>query len=89
MTTIRTIAVTVRLSNTLNAQLNDRAQAEQTSCSEVLRKALEQYFETTEQAALLDDLRQNLLARMESLEHCLVGEIKNLVADNDQEGGQQ
>lgn len=66
MTTKRTTAVTVRLNKTLIAQLNDRAQLEETSGAEVMRKALEHYFAASEQAALLDDLRGNLLARLEA-----------------------
>ena len=72
MSATRTTAVTVRLGNALAEQLAGRAQLEGTTSADILRKALEKYVEGSEQHAMLDDLRQGLLARLESLERCIV-----------------
>lgn len=87
MTATRTTAVTVRLGKALAEQLTDQAQSEGTTCADILRKALEKYVEGKEQHAMFDDLRQGLLARLESLERSVVAEIGNLVAMDDDQGG--
>lgn len=89
MSATRTTAVTVRLGKALAEQLTGQAQLEGTTSADVLRKALEKYVESTERQAMLDDLRQGLLARLESLERCIVAEIGNLVAVDDGQGGAQ
>lgn len=89
MPATRTTAVTVRLGKALAEQLTGQAQLEGTTSADVLRKALEKYVESTERQAMLDDLRQGLLARLESLERCIVAEIGNLVAIDDGQGGAQ
>lgn len=87
MTATRTTAVTVRLGKALAEQLTDQAQSEGTTCADILRKALEKYVEGKEQHAMFDDLRQGLLARLESLERSVVAEIGNLVEMDDDQGG--
>lgn len=87
MTATRTTAVTVRLGRALAEQLTDQAQSEGTTCADILRKALEKYVEGKEQNAMFDDLRQGLLARLESLERSVVAEIGNLVEMDDDQGG--
>lgn len=87
MTATRTTAVTVRLGKALAEQLTDQAQSEGTTCADILRKALEKYVEGKEQNAMFDDLRQGLLARLESLERSVVAEIGNLVEMDDDQGG--
>ena len=87
MTATRTTAVTVRLGKALAEQLTDRAQSEGTTCADIMRKALEKYVEGKEQHAMFDDLRQGLLARLESLERSVVAEISNLVEMDDDQGG--
>lgn len=89
MSATRTTAVTVRLGKALADQLAAQAQMEGTTNADILRKALEKYVETHEQHAMFDDLRQGLLARLESLERCVVAEIGNLVAIDDDNGGAQ
>lgn len=89
MSATRTTAVTVRLGKALADQLTAQAQLEGTTSADILRKALDKYVEAHEQHAMLDDLRQGLLARLESLERCIVAEIGNLVAIDDGEGGAQ
>lgn len=89
MPATRTTAVTVRLGKALAEQLTGQAQLEGTTSADVLRKALERYVESTERQAMLDDLRQGLLARLESLERCIVAEIGNLVEIDDGQGGAQ
>jgi predicted DNA-binding protein len=87
MTATRTTAVTVRLGKALAEQLTDQAQSEGTTCADILRKALEKYVEGKEQHAMFEDLRQGLLARLESLERSVVAEIGNLVELDDDQGG--
>lgn len=87
MTATRTTAVTVRLGKALAEQLTDQAQSEGTTCADIMRKALEKYVEGKEQNAMFDDLRQGLLARLESLERSVVAEIGNLVEMDDDQGG--
>lgn len=87
MTATRTTAVTVRLGKALAEQLTDQAQLEGTTCADILRKALEKYVEGKEQHAMFEDLRQGLLARLESLERSVVAEIGNLVELDDDQGG--
>ena len=89
MSATRTTAVTVRLGKALAEQLAAQAQMEGTTSADILRKALDKYVEANEQHAMLDDLRQGLLARLESLERCIVAEIGNLVAIDDGQGGAQ
>ena len=89
MSATRTTAVTVRRGKGLADQLTVQAQLEGTPSANILRKALDRYVETNEQHATLDDLRQGLLARLESLERCIVAEIGNLVAIDDGQGGAQ
>ncbi|MBC7618982.1 MAG: ribbon-helix-helix protein, CopG family [Candidatus Saccharibacteria bacterium] len=89
MSATRTTAVTVRLGKALADQLTAQAQLEGTTSADILRKALDKYVEANEQHAMLDDLRQGLLARLESLERCIVAEIGNLVAIDDGQGGAQ
>jgi predicted DNA-binding protein len=83
----RTTAVTVRLGKNLVAQLQERAQAEEKTCAEIIRQALEHEFDTSEQLAMLDDIRGNILARLESLERLVVAEINSLVAGDAESGG--
>jgi predicted DNA-binding protein len=73
----------------LAEQLTAKAQSEGTTSADILRKALEKYVEANEQNAMLDDLRQGLLARLESLERCIVTEIGNLVEIDNGQGGAQ
>lgn len=87
MSATRTTAVTVRLGKALAEQLAAQAQLEGTTSADVLHKALDKYIETPEQHAMLDDLHQGLLARLESLERCIVAEIGNLVSIDDGQGG--
>ena len=87
MSATRTTAVTVRMGKALAEQLAAQAQLEGTTSADILRKALDKYVEAREQHAMLDDLRQGLLARLESLERCIVSEIGNLVAIDDGQGG--
>jgi predicted DNA-binding protein len=89
MSATRTTAVTVRLGKALADQLAAQAQMEGTTNADILRKALEKYVDAHEQRAMIDDLRQGLLARLESLERCVVAEIGNLVAIDDSQGGAQ
>lgn len=89
MSATRTTAVTVRLGKALAEQLTGQAQMEGTTSADILRKALEKYVEGTEHHAMLDDLRQGLLTRLESLERCIVTEISNLVEIDDDKGGSQ
>ena len=89
MSVTRTTAVTVRLGKALADQLTARAQLEGTTSADILRKALDRYVESNERHAMLDDLRQGLLARLESLERCIVAEIGNLVSIDDGHGGAQ
>lgn len=89
MSATRTTAVTVRLGKALADQLTAQAQFEGTTSADILRKALDRYVEASEQHAMLDDLRQGLLARLESLERCIVAEIGNLVAIDDGQGSAQ
>ena len=89
MSVTRTTAVTVRLGKALAEQLTAQAQLEGTTSADILRKALDRYVEANEQHAILDDLRQGLLARLESLERCIVAEIGNLVTIDDGQGGAQ
>lgn len=89
MSATRTTAVTVRLGKALAEQLTTQAQLEGTTSADILRKALDKYVEGHEQHAMLDDLRQGLLARLESLERCIIAEISNLVAIDDGQGGAQ
>lgn len=88
MSATRTTAVTVRMGKALAEQLTAQAQMEGTTSADILRKALDKYVEAREQHAMFDDLRQGLLARLESLERCIVAEIGNLVAIDDQGGAQ-
>jgi hypothetical protein len=64
MTSTRTTAVTVLLGQALAEQLTDQAQSEGTTCADVLRRALEKYAEGKEQRAMLEDMQQNILARL-------------------------
>lgn len=89
MSATRTTAVTVRLGKALAGQLTGQAQLEGTTSADILRKALEKYVEGIERQATLDDLRQGLLTRLESLERRIVAEIGNLVATDDGKGGAQ
>ena len=89
MSATRTTAVTVRMGKALAEQLTAKAQSEGTTSADILRKALEKYVEANEQNAMLDDLRQGLLARLESLERCIVTEIGNLVEIDNGQGGAQ
>jgi Arc/MetJ-type ribon-helix-helix transcriptional regulator len=82
----RSTPLTVRLGKTLVDQVQERAQLENSTCAEVVRKSLEHYFAADEQAAMLDDLRANILARLESLEQVVVAEINSLVSDSAQQG---
>ena len=86
MSATRTTAVTVRMGKALAEQLAACAQMEGTTSADILRKALDKYVEGRERHAMFDDLRQGLLARLESLERCIVAEIGNLVAIDDQGG---
>lgn len=87
VTASRTTAVTVRMGKALAQQLTDQAQSEGTTCADILRKALEKYLAGREQHAMLEDLRQGLLARLESLERSVVAEISSLVEMDEGQGG--
>ena len=89
MTSTRTTAVTVRLGQALADQLTDQAQLEGTTCADVLRRDLEKYIEGKEQRAMLEDMRQNILARLESVERSIVAEISSLVELDQDQGGVQ
>jgi predicted DNA-binding protein len=89
MSATRTTAVTVRMGKALAEQLAGQAQLEGTNSADILRKALEKYFENNEQHAMLIDLRQGLLARLEALERCVITEIGNLVEVDSDQGGAQ
>jgi hypothetical protein len=71
----------------LAEQLMAQAQLEGTTSADILRKALDKYVEARERHAMLDDLRQGILVRLESLERCIVAEIGNLVAIDEGQGG--
>ena len=79
MSATRTTAVTVRLGKALAEQLTEQANLEGTTSADILRKALEKYLVINEQQAMLADLRQAVLARLEALERCVVAEIGSLV----------
>jgi predicted DNA-binding protein len=89
MSATRTTAVTVRMGKALAEQLAGQAQQEGTNSADIMRKALEKYFENNEQHAMLIDLRQGLLARLEALERCVITEIGNLVEVDSDQGGAQ
>ena len=89
MTSTRTTAVTVRLGQALADQLIDQATSEGTTSADIMRKALEKYVDGKEQRAMLEDLRQGILARLESVERSIVAEISSLVELDQAQGGMQ
>ena len=89
MTSTRTTAVTVRLGQALADQLTDQAQSEGTTSADIMRRALEKYVDGKEQRAMLEDLRQGILARLESVERSIVAEISGLVELDQGQGGMQ
>lgn len=89
MRSTRTSAVTVRLGQALAQQLNDQARLEGTTCADVLRKALDKYIDGKEQRAMLEDMRQNILAKLEAVERSLAAEISSLVELDPEAGGSQ
>lgn len=89
MTSTRTTAVTVRLGNALANQLTDQAQSEDTNCADIMRRALQNYLAAREQRAMLEDVRQTILAKLESVERSIVAEISSLVELDQSQGGMQ
>lgn len=80
--------ITVRVGGDEAKRIADEVARTNGTAAGVVRKALDDFFRTVEQASLLTELRHALLTRLDAIEASLVREINSLVEDAASPGGQ-